>query len=135
MADGIVAPIGTVAWADLTVADSVGIRDFYEDITGWTPKSVDMGGYEDFEMLSPETGASVAGICTARGANADLPAQWLVYFHVADVDLSAERVVELGGKILSGPRELGVGRFCVIQDPAGAVCALWNPGVDAHAMD
>jgi predicted enzyme related to lactoylglutathione lyase len=50
-----------------------------------------------------------------------------MYITVADVDASAQRCQELGGKVLDGPRPLAGGRFCVIQDPAGAVAALFTP--------
>lgn len=33
---------------------------------------------------------------------------------------------DMGGYELDGPREMGNGRFCVIGDPAGAVCALFQ---------
>jgi uncharacterized protein len=46
---------------------------------------------------------------------------------VEDVDASARKCTELGGKVIVGPRAMGGGRFCVIQDPAGAVCALYRP--------
>ena len=46
---------------------------------------------------------------------------------VEDVDLSAKRCVELGGKILVEPKRAGKQRSCVIQDPAGAVTALYGP--------
>jgi predicted enzyme related to lactoylglutathione lyase len=32
----------------------------------------------------------------------------------------------VGWRIVSGPRALGEGRCCVIEDPAGAVCALYQ---------
>ena len=86
-----------------------------------------MDGYSDFSMAVPETGETVAGICHARGENAQLPPQWLLYFVVEDVERSAARCVELGGRVLVAPRPLGAGHFCVIQDPAGAVCALYQP--------
>lgn len=86
-----------------------------------------MGGYADFNMNAPAGDVPVAGICHARGVNADLPAQWLIYIRVADVDRSAARCVELGGHVISGPRGFGSqGRYCVIQDPAGAVAALFS---------
>jgi hypothetical protein len=35
--------------------------------------------------------------------------------------------VELGGKVLLGPRAMGPkARYCVIQDPAGAFAALYG---------
>lgn len=86
-----------------------------------------MGGYNDFAMLAPESGEPVAGVCHRRGVNADIPSQWLVYIVVTDVDASAKSSKKLGGEVLAGPRPLSGGRFCVIRDPAGAVCALFEP--------
>ena len=86
-----------------------------------------MGGYDDYCMIAPASGETVAGICHARGVNTDVPAQWLVYIVVEDVDRSAAKCVELGGHVIAGPRPMSGGRFCVIRDPAGAVCALYRP--------
>jgi hypothetical protein len=48
----------------------------------------------------------------------------LVYVTVNDVDEVARKVEELGGRLLVQPREIPkVGRFCVLQDPQGAVLA------------
>lgn len=118
--------IGQITWRDLTVPNAQEVRDFYSGVVGWDWSGQNMGGYDDFNMLSPETGETVAGICHARGSNAHLPPQWLVYITVADVDASAERCRKLGGKVLDGPRTMGDARFCVIQDPAGAVAALYG---------
>jgi predicted enzyme related to lactoylglutathione lyase len=119
--------IGTIGWADLTVANAQDVRDFYRAVVGWTTSDVDMGGYSDFCMHPAPGSAPMAGVCHARGHNADLPAQWLLYITVADLDASIARCRELGGKVLAGPKALGSqGRFCVIQDPAGAVAALWQ---------
>ena len=121
-------PVGTINWFDLTVADADAVRDFYADVVGWTVEPLSMGDYSDYVMKSPETGAPVAGVCHARGQNAGLPAQWLLYVQVADVDASAARCVERGGRILAPPRSGGPqGRYCVIQDPAGAAVALYGP--------
>jgi predicted enzyme related to lactoylglutathione lyase len=121
------AKIGTLAWRDLTVEDAKAVHGFYKNVVGWESQSVEMDGYSDFNMIAPGSGETVAGICHARGANAKLPAQWLMYIVVADIDASATACAEHGGKLLDGPRALGSGRFCVIQDPAGAVCALYSP--------
>jgi predicted enzyme related to lactoylglutathione lyase len=89
-----------------------------------------MGGYEDFSMLTPDGGTVVAGVCHARGPNADIPPQWLVYIHVPDVDTAAATAATRGGRVVAGPRAMGHGRFAVIQDPAGAVFALYQPPAD-----
>ena len=124
MADSKKPAIGSITWRDLTVKDAEAVRDFYSKVAGWKSSPVDMGGYDDFNMNLPGSDETVAGICHARGPNAKLPPQWLIYITVADVDDSAKRCVELGGKIIDGPRKMGEYRFCVIQDPAGAVAAL-----------
>jgi predicted enzyme related to lactoylglutathione lyase len=120
---------GFPAWHDLTVEDGEGVRRFYESVIGWTSQPVDMGGYEDFNMQPPGADAPAAGICHARGGNADLPPQWLVYFTVAHLDSSLAQVETKGGKVLKGPVDLGaMGRYAVISDPAGAICALFADG-------
>jgi uncharacterized protein len=116
---------GTITWQDLTVGDAEALRDFYAAVVGWTPEPVKMGDYADFTMKAD--GEPIAGVCHARGHNADLPAQWLVYITVDDLDHSTDECVRLGGAVITAPRGLAGGRFCVIRDPAGAVCALYQP--------
>ena len=118
---------GRIGWQDLTVRDAETLRDFYAAVVGWTAKPESMGEYDDYSMIPAAGGAPAAGICHARGVNADVPPQWLIYIVVDDVDGSARRCVDLGGEIVAGPRMMGGGRFCVIHDPAGAVCALYSP--------
>lgn len=118
--------LGRVGWLDLTVGPALEVRDFYRAVVGFEIAPVDMGGYEDFCLLPPGGGDPVAGVCHARGTNADLPPVWLVHFTVADVATSARITQECGGRILVAPRPLSGGQFAVIADPAGAICALFQ---------
>ncbi|MGD9254110.1 MAG: VOC family protein [Holophagae bacterium] len=119
---------GTIGWIDLTVDDAAGVRDFYAQVAGWRSEPVGMGGYDDFKMIAPHGSDPVAGICHARGSNANLPAQWLIYITVDDLDQAMAAVEDLGGSIVRPPgKPSEVGRFCVIRDPAGAVAALYEP--------
>lgn len=118
---------GTVGWVDITVDHAEGLRDFYAQVVGWQPQGLDMGGYEDFNMTDPVEGVPRAGVCHARGMNADLPPVWMVYFRVADLDAALVAVGERGGSLLSEPRSAGGTRYAMIRDPAGAVCALAGP--------
>jgi predicted enzyme related to lactoylglutathione lyase len=116
---------GSIVWSDLTVPNAAAVRDFYARVTGWSVETVSVGEYSDYVMVS-STGDGVAGICHARGENANVPAQWLMYIVVEDVGRSAAECIALGGTIIDGPRPMSGGTFCVIRDPAGAVCALFS---------
>ncbi len=116
--------IGGIEWMDLTVDDASGVQKFYTSVVGWSSSEVDMGNYSDFNIKLPGTQDTIAGVCHARGGNANLPSQWLIYVRVESVADSAVQCKQLGGKVLDGPRRMGGSNFCVIQDPAGAVMAL-----------
>lgn len=128
MTEPLRMPVGTIAGFDITVPDAPTLRDFYADVIGWTPVDVAMGDYADYAMTAPG-GQWVAGVCHRRGANADLPPQWLVYIAVDDLEARLDRVRSLGGILLTPIKGSGSAgpRYCVIQDPAGAVLALMEP--------
>jgi predicted enzyme related to lactoylglutathione lyase len=113
-------------WFDLTVPDADEVLAFYQSITGYSSEALDMGDYDDYILYDLEA-KPLAGICHARGVNAELPAQWLVYFTVNNLEESMLRCEAFGGKIVSGPRSSGNGTYCVIRDPAGAHAALFEP--------
>ncbi len=124
--------VGEIGWMDLTVPNAQEVRDFYRGVVGWEVAELDMGGYSDYCMNLPDGGDTVAGICHARGGNADLPAQWLLYINVANLDESLTACSQSGGKLVAGPKKMGSSRYAVIQDPAGAVAALFQHGKDSE---
>jgi predicted enzyme related to lactoylglutathione lyase len=122
------APMGHIAWLDLTVREAEDTREFYRQVIGWSVEEVVMSdgmeSYSDYNMLGAE-GQPAAGVCHARGANADLPPTWLIYLPVGDLVESLERVRAEGGQVLrEATAEDGAFVFAVIQDPVGAVLAL-----------
>lgn len=118
---------GTFGWFDLTVGDADEIRDFYQAVAGWSASPLSMGDYDDY-VMSAADGTPVAGVCHARGPNAGLPPQWLLYVNVPDIGASSRACEERGGTILSPVKHMqGYGHVCVIQDPAGACMALFQP--------
>lgn len=121
------AKVGTVGWIDLTVPNAEEVKTFYEQVVGWTSKKHPMGDYDDYEMQTP-SGATVAGVCHQLGMNADLPAQWILYVTVADIDESVQNCLRLGGETITEIRDGGDhGRYCFVKDPAGAAIALIQP--------
>ena len=112
---------GRVTWVDLTVEDADKVSGFYNKVIGWDIQGLDMGGYEDYCMNTPDDGETVAGICHARGVNTHIPPQWLMYVSVDDLEVSLKEVIANGGKIIGDKRSDGKGgHYCLIQDPAGA---------------
>ena len=119
---------GQIRWVDLTVADAPAIREFYEAVVGWKSSPVSMGDYEDWCMSPGDAAEPVAGVCHARGNNAQLPPAWLIYITVDDLHQSISACRDRGGEIVFGPKAFGrEGTWCVIRDPAGAYAALFEP--------
>lgn len=119
--------VGKIGWIDMTVENAADTKDFYSSVVGLKPEDVSMGDYSDYNMTMPATGEPVAGVCHSRGSNADLPAGWLIYFVVENVEASAAACTDNGGSIVVPVRGLSGGQFCVIKDPNGAVAALYQP--------
>ena len=122
------APVGCIAWLDLTVADAAAARDFYRGVIGWSAQDVEAsdGGetYADFEMLGGD-GKPAAGIRHARGANQARPPIWLLHLPVGDLGESLRRVHEEGGEVLlQTPGTESAPAQVVIRDPVGACLAL-----------
>jgi len=122
------APVGRIAWVDLTVPDASAARDFYREVVGWSAEDVAMedaaGSYADYNMLGAD-GSPAAGICHARGMNQDVPPVWMIYLPVGDLAESLRRVEEEGGQVLKATRGTDGQYACaVIQDPVGVCLAL-----------
>lgn len=118
--------IGQIAWVDLTVPDAENARSFYEEVVGWKTSGQPVDDYEDYNLHLPETDETIAGICHQRGPNANLPAQWMIYISVEDLQASMDAVRRLGGKVLEMRQFDERTAMAYIQDPQGAVCALWQ---------
>jgi predicted enzyme related to lactoylglutathione lyase len=118
-------PPGTFSWVDLATTDVDGARDFYTVLFGWVGDA-EAGG----SMLRLD-GALVAAIFPLSDDSraAGTPASWTSYVAVDDVDASAARAVELGGGVAREPFDImDVGRVALVEDPQGALVALWQAG-------
>ena len=122
------APVGCVAWLDLTVSDATATREFYGQVVGWSAKDVEMDDaskrYADYNMLGDD-GNAAAGVCHARGVNLDVPPVWMLYLPVGDLAESLRRVPQEGGKIIKETPANDRGyAYAVLQDPVGAYVAV-----------
>lgn len=110
----------TLTWNELQTPALDAARAFYSAVFGWT-YDVDENGY----VAAKQDDRVQAGMMQMTEEMADVPPNWSVYFLVEDVAVAAAKIGELGGNTLVPPTPAGeVGKFCVAQDPQGAVFCI-----------
>jgi hypothetical protein len=75
-----------------------------------------------YSMIQTKDGHNNGGM---RAAMENEPSYWLVYFGTDDINALLSKVEELGGTKIFGPQPIGMGEIGVVQDPQGAVFALF----------
>jgi predicted enzyme related to lactoylglutathione lyase len=124
---GALKETGAVVWNELNTRGPEAAKSFYADVFGW--------GFEEREF---ETGSytsikagddTVGGMIDITGRAPDeVPAHWLVYFAVEDVDATVAKATDQGGAIALEPFDIAeVGRIAIVKDQAGAVFAVMTP--------
>jgi len=113
---------GAFSWCELMTNDAEAAKNFYGTLFNWTmeraPTSLNGVDYTIVKCA----GRPVGGIMAIPPSASGMPPYWASYVTVDDVDATAERAVEMGGKVCVPPQDIPeVGRFCVLQDPQGAV--------------
>lgn len=115
-------PLGSFCWRELMTRDVERAKAFYGGVLGWTAQ--DMPGMDGYWMFAAGERV-VGGLMAITAEMGPAPALWTPYLTVADVDRQAERALELGGTLCHPPTDVpGVGRFCIVTDPAGGTLAL-----------
>lgn len=115
---------GTLVWNELHARDEVAARAFYAAVFGYEYR--DVGGeafvYATFTRAGDR--AEVGGILRDAELPAGAPDHWLTWFATGDVDASAARAEELGGKLRVPVSDTPFGRATVVQGPQGEVFGL-----------
>ena len=119
---------GTFCWTELMTRDVEKAKKFYSSLIGWQIKAQDMGGFTYHLIHTPGNGEQVGGMMQMDGPQFQgVPPHWMPYIAVDDIDGTAKRTTELGGKVKMPPTDIpNVGRFCIIEDPTGAVISLFK---------
>ncbi|MFM7211087.1 MAG: VOC family protein [Actinomycetota bacterium] len=124
---------GQPCWIDTTVTTSderEGLVAFLCDLFDWTAEvnGPDTGYYT---MLRSE-GIDVCAIGQQEHASPG----WVTYFCTDDIEASARRVVDNGGRVIMGPHTvMRAGTMAVCFDPVGAAFGLWQPDLFAGLPD
>ena len=127
MNHAIVPALGTFCWPELSTTDPIAAQTFYADLFGWNIREIpsSMGNYVILGLGTRDAAALCAQ--TEEQRQKGLPSHWLSYISVADTDAIAAQAKALGGQVLMGPFDvMEEGRMALLQDPAGAVFALWQ---------
>ena len=126
---------GTFCWVELATTDASAAKSFYTKLFGWTFTDNPVGPGMVYTMLQLD-GKDVGALfqmtpeMTAQG----IPPNWLSYVSVASADETAQKAKTNGATLLKEPFDVfTVGRMAVIQDPTGAVFAVWQPGTHKGA--
>jgi uncharacterized protein len=126
---------GQPSWADLSTTDPAGGRAFYAELFGWEANDVPAGEGVVYTMFTKggKDAAALSGMRDDQKA-AGMHPVWNLYVTVSDVDATAAKVEQAGGKILAPPFDvLDSGRMATIQDPSGAILNLWQAGTSIGA--
>lgn len=119
-------PNGTFCWNELITGDVDKAKQFYTQLLGWKSVDMPMGDFTYTIYKNNETDA--AGMMAITPEMGNVPPHWMAYIKVEDVDATAAKVDELGGKIVVSPTDIPeVGRFCTLIDPTGAAISIFKP--------
>lgn len=114
---------GSFSWNELMTPDVEGAKKFYGELLGWELEDMKSGDMD--YTIAKTAGRESAGIMKTPADAGNMPPMWGSYVTVENVDRMAQQATELGGKLLVEPADIPkVGRFCVIQDPQGAILSL-----------
>lgn len=109
---------GAFSWFELRTSDVGAAESFYSRVFGW--KTEPWTGEGDYTLVKVGEN-EVGGMVAPRSDQADQGAQWGIHITVTDVDETARKVEECGGKLVVPPTDIPrVGRYCVFEDPQGA---------------
>jgi predicted enzyme related to lactoylglutathione lyase len=122
-------PPGSFCWIELGTTDQPAAKSFYQSLFGWTPNDTPMEPGSFYTIFQLE-GRAAAAAYTLRPdqRSRGVPPHWLLYITVSGADDAAKQAAELGATVLAPPFDvMDAGRMAVLQDPTGAVFAVWEP--------
>jgi uncharacterized protein len=117
-------PPGTFSWTDLGTSDADAAKSFYTGLFAWEMEDMPIpdGGVYSMARLNGKYAAAI------YAAQEGQPTAWASYVTVDDVDATTRRAGALGATAMVEPFDvLQAGRMAVLQDPTGAVFAVWQP--------
>jgi uncharacterized protein len=129
MNDTFIPCVGAVFSADIAVPEHDREVQFYSRVLSTGEKPL----WREDDLMN-NLGIPIIGLGERSDEYARLPLQWMPHVQVADVATSAQRALDLGGKILMHAEDdKGTSQWAVLLDPNGAAFGV-VPVVPAEAI-
>ena len=119
--------LGSFVWCELMTTDTAGAESFYKKVVGWNPKPFAPDG--SYIVFNTPAGSGSAGLMPLPddATKMGVPPHWLMYVGTPNVDSTALRIAQLGGKVVKQPSDIpNTGRFAIVQDPFGATFGIYT---------
>jgi predicted enzyme related to lactoylglutathione lyase len=121
---------GEFVWMEIATTDADKCQAFYEAVFGWNfhkGQADPAMDYREFAVAGEDR--PMGGLYQINpewfGGNPP-PAHFMTYVAVDDVDASAELAESLGASVHKKMDIPNVGRMAIIQDPTGAMIAIFR---------
>lgn len=120
---------GSFCWFELATTDQNAAKTFYTSLFGYSVFDAPMGPNEFYTMFRLEDKDAAAAYSMRKEQREQgIPPNWLIYILASDADATAKKAAEAGGNVLMQPFDVfESGRMAILQDPSGAVFAIWQP--------
>ena len=117
---------GALAWNELATPDLEASTKFYSELFGWELEDIE-GSDTPYKVIKRQDGGANGGM---RPAQENEPPYWLVYFGTDDIDAKVKQASEHGASTIMDTTDIGMGKIAILQDPQGAVFALFAGQLD-----
>ena len=109
---------GSPIWYELMTPDAMAVAPFYRETLGWEiaePGNILPNGSE-YRTIARRDGGAAGGVLTLSPGMVEsgVPASWISYFHVEDLDDALARAQAEGARLWMGAQEVpGAGRMAM----------------------
>jgi hypothetical protein len=119
---------GKFFWNELRTRDVAGTKKFYADTMGWSFETMP-GADGSTYLVAMMNREPVGGVFDITGAEfKDVPAGWMSYIAVDDIDARVKKAVTAGAKVMRPIFEVpGVGRIAILIEPSGTGIGWMTP--------
>jgi predicted enzyme related to lactoylglutathione lyase len=115
----------TIAHSELATTDLDGAKKFYGALFDWKLEDFPMPDGNGTYTFIRVDGEGAGGMLQQPMPGA--PSAWVPYVNIDEIAAASKKAQSLGARVLKDVQEIpGMGAFCVLADPSGAVFGLWE---------